>query len=188
MVRSSLESIDLELQNCQLCDLYRNGRAKPYWTDKSKYMLILEAPGKEEVEYNETLIGKTGRLFWNIMSEYQFLKEDFIILNSVNCRVLNGRKNGKPSELHREKCRVWLKLYIKSFKPEKIMVLGNYALHTITGEWGIGKFYNSNKLMTEMDLFGIKTKVIRSYHPSALIYDRKKEDQLRKSIEILKGK
>ena len=181
-----LKILDGQIQCCKDCNLYENGRAKPYWSEKSKYMLILEAPGKEEVENNETLIGKTGRMFWDMMTEYQFLKEHFIILNSVNCRVMNGNKNGKPSELHRDCCRKWIKAYIGVFKPEKIMLLGNYAIHTMTNEWGVGEFYKKDKLLTESDIFGIDTKLIRSYHPSAMIYNKEREKELRKSIELLK--
>lgn len=42
-------------------------------------------------------------------------------------------------------------------------------------------------LLTNEEIFGINIGVVRSYHPSALIYDKKKEDDLRKSIKLLKG-
>jgi uracil-DNA glycosylase family 4 len=95
--------------------------------------MLLEAPGKEEVENNEVIIGKTGRMLWDIMAEYQLRKQDFLIMNSVNCRVLNGKKNGKPSEAHRDCCRPWIRKYIKVFQPRKIILFGNFALHTILG-------------------------------------------------------
>lgn len=149
--------------------------------------MILEAPGKEEVENNEVIIGKTGRMLWEIMAEYQLTKEMFLILNSVNCRVMNGNKNGKPSEYHRYCCRPWLIKYFRVFRPKKLILFGNYAMHTILGEWGISKFYTENFLLTEERFSDINISVIRSYHPSALIYDKKKEDDLRKSIELLRG-
>lgn len=187
IAKRKLELLDEQIQNCKDCNLYGYGRSKPYWTEQSKYMLILEAPGKEEVENNEVLIGKTGRMWWDLASEYQLLKEDFIILNSVNCRVMNGNKNGKPSESHRECCRKWLKAYIRVFKPEKIVLMGNYALHTITGEWKIGEFYKKNLLMSKENVFDIDTTIIKSYHPSSAIYNKKdREKDLRKTLQFIK--
>lgn len=185
--KKMLEILDSQIQKCTECILHENGRAKPYWTENSRYMMVLEAPGKEEVENNEVIIGKTGRMLWDIMAEYQLTKEMFLIINSVNCRPMNGNKNGKPSEYHRKCCNPWLRKYIKVFKPKKIILFGNYAINTLLGEWGISKFYTGNILLTEEKIFDIKLNVIRSYHPSALIYDKKKEDDLRKSIKLLRG-
>lgn len=150
-------------------------------------MMILEAPGKEEIEGNIPLVGKTGRLFWDIMAEYQLKREDFIILNSVNCRSKKGNKNITPSEYHRTCCRPWLRKYIRVFEPEKILLMGNPSMHTILGEWGISKFYKENILLTEEKIFDITTEVIRSYHPSAMIYTKTREQDIRKSIQLLKG-
>ena len=182
--KRKLELLGQQIQGCKDCNLYENGRAKPYWSEKSKYMLILEAPGGQEVENNETLIGKTGIMWWDLAAEYQLLKEDFIILNSVNCRVVNKGKNGKPSEYHRNQCRQWLKAYIRVSAPEKIVLMGNYAMHTITTQWGISKYNNS---LTEENIFGIDVRVIRSYHPSSMIYNKKeREEDLRKTLKLIK--
>lgn len=121
------------------------------------------------------------------MAEYQLRKEDFLIVNTVNCRPMNGNKNGKPSEHHRNCCKPWIQKYIKIFQPDKILLFGNYALHAILGEWGIGKFYKEDMLLTKENVFGSIYSVVRSYHPSAMIYDKKKEQDIRKSIKLLKG-
>lgn len=121
------------------------------------------------------------------MSEYQLLKQHFLIINSVNCRVLNGNKNGKPSQYHRDQCRQWLRKYIKVFEPEKIMLFGNYAINTLLNEWGISKYINESMILTEEKIFDINTQVIRSYHPSAMIYNREREKDIRKSIELLRS-
>jgi len=184
--KKMLTLLDNQIQQCEECNLWENGRAKPYWSENSKYMMILEAPGKEEVEHNETLIGKTGRMFWNIAAEYQLRKQDFLIMNSVNCRVMNGKKNGKPSETHRDCCRIWLRKYIKVFQPRKLILCGNYALHTVLGLWGITKFYDESMLLTHEDIYGINVDVVKSIHPSAMIYSKDKEKDLRKSIELIK--
>lgn len=180
-----LELLDQQIQSCTRCNLYQNGRAKPYWNEYSKYMMVLEAPGKEEIQNNEVIIGKTGRMFWELLAEYQLTKNMFLIMNSVNCRVLNGRKNGKPSELHRDSCRDWIRKYIKVFQPDTLLLFGNYAMHTITGEWGINSFY-PNGLLTEEEIYDIKMNVIRSTHPSSMIYGGDARNKVIQSIEKFK--
>lgn len=68
------------------------------------------------------------------MAEYQLKRENFLIMNSVNCRSKKGNKNITPSEHHRTCCRPWLRKYIKVFKPDKILLMGNPSIHTILGE------------------------------------------------------
>lgn len=180
-----LRLLDNQIQKCTECELHTNGRAKPYWTENSKWMMLFEAPGKEEVEANEVICGKTGRMFWELLEEYQLTKDQFLIMNSVNCRVMDGRKNGKPSEYHRNMCRPWIRKYMKVFQPNIVLLFGNYSIHTILKEWGITKY---NGLLTEENLFdSINTKVIRCFHPSAMIYDKSKKDKILKTIKLFKS-
>lgn len=178
-----LTLLDAQIQSCERCNLYVNGRAKPFWTSETKYAMGLEAPSKEEIENNEPIIGKTGRFFWDLMSEFQFLKKMFLIFNSANCRVLNGNKNGKPSEYHRDCCRDWNRKYLKIVEPKKLILFGNYAIHTITGEWGVSKLSGTSSIE---NIFGIDMEVIRCYHPSSVIYDKSKEESIRECIQKLK--
>lgn len=182
--KKMLELLDSQIQSCQNYNLYQNGRAKPYWTERSKYMMILEAPGKEEVDSNEVIIGKTGRQFWELMEQFDLQKSQFLILNSVNCRVLNGNKNGKPSEAHRDACRSWIRKYVKVFEPEHLLLFGNYAMHTITGEWGVTKW---NATVSEETVYNINMQVIRSFHPSAMIYGGDKREMISESIKKFKS-
>ena len=50
---------------------------------------------------SQMLTGKTAKIFWELASEYQLVERDFVILSSVNCKMING----KPSEYHRDCCR-----------------------------------------------------------------------------------
>ena len=176
-----LKLLDKQIQNCQLCDLYKNGRTKPFWTNQAKYMMILESPGKQEVLNNEVLIGKTGKLFWLLIEEAGLNKNDFLIMNSVNCRVMNGNKQGKPSNYHLTTCNAWLRKYIKVLRPEKIILFGNYAIRTILDEWGISKY---NGIKSKKCLYGtIDSEVLRCYHPSACLYNPVTEIELQETLD-----
>lgn len=178
-----LELLDEQFQNCVKCSLYTNGKCPPYWTIHSKYAIVGEGPGENEVYNREPFIGKAGRHLWSIMSEFGLKKQQFLIVNSVNCRPIDGNKNGKPTQPQQDACRMWLRKYIKVVKPEKILILGNYAMNTMIGE-----------SMGIMNLNGIKefnnefqANYVLSVHPSMCIYkgyDGKR--MLRESIGIFK--
>lgn len=178
-----LTLLDKQIQSCTDCNLYENGRAKPWWTKNSKYMILLEAPGKTEVENNEVICGKIGDIFWPMLNEEGFTKADFLVMNSANCRSKKGNKNLIPSEYHRDCCRKWIRKYIKVFQIKKIVLMGNSAIHTITGNWGISKFIG----MTEnLNIFENNVEVIYSYHPSSIIYDKQKLNEIKNCFKWLK--
>ena len=61
-----LEFLDKKIQECKKCkNLYLNGMAVPFWTRNSRFLMIAEAPGKDEVKEDTRtpLVGKAGRLF-----------------------------------------------------------------------------------------------------------------------------
>ena len=178
-----LELLDGQILECKCCNLYENGRAKPYWTEKSKYLLLLEAPGKTETETGEPLTGKTGQMFWDLMAEQGLTKEMFMVINSVNCRSMKGSRNIPPSEHHRSCCRKWLKKYFQVFQPDKVVLMGNPSIHTALGVWGVSKVAGE---LTNEEVFGIYTTVIKSYHPSAMIYGPDKKENIVKCIQKLK--
>ena len=178
-----LSLLDEQIQKCKECNLYENGRAKLYWTKNSKYMGIVEAPGKDEVELNQPLVGKTGHMFWEMIEPLGLYKEDFLIINSVNCRSMKGNKNLIPSEYHRNQCRPWIKKYIKVFQPNKIILMGNASIHTITGMWGVTKLVG---ITEDMNVFDNDVKLIYCYHPSSVIYDQKKKNDIIECVKMLK--
>jgi len=181
-----LNLLDEQISNCKFCNLHVNGRCNPYWTEKyNGWFICGEAPGKEEILNNEPFIGTAGNKLWECMSLFKIFKEECFIINSANCRPVDGNKNGKPTELQRDRCREWLRKYFKVLQPNKILLLGNYAMHTFIGEWGIMSKYENNNLLTNKNIFGINVNVVKSVHPSMCIYQGEKgKEKLIKSIEL----
>jgi uracil-DNA glycosylase len=173
----TLTSLDRKILECERCSLYKNGRTIPYWTDKSRYMAILEAPGKDEVEKMTPTVGTAGRWLWEFMEYRGLKKEMFSIINSVNCRPVDGNKNGKPTPKELEMCSSWLKFYIKVLQPEKIMLFGAYAVKQILGITSPIKSINSK--IFEQELYEHKTKIVVTVHPAyASIYAKQDGDKL----------
>jgi len=163
-----LELLDDMMTKCEKCQLYSGGRVTPYWTSLSKYVIIGEAPGKEEVENNEPFIGKSGKILWEIMNRFGLRKEEFLIINTVQCRPTDGKKNLKPSTIQINLCKNIWKKYIKVLKPYRMILLGNYANGIIDGRYdGI---VNRNSTLRYSDEFDIE--YVCSVHPSYCIYNK----------------
>lgn len=178
-----LELLDGMISQCKDCTLYNGGRVKPHWTPMSVFAGLGEAPGKDEVEENEPFVGKAGDILGTSMSKQGFRKEQFLIINSVNCRPVVDGKNGKPTMDQIKLCHKWVRKYIKVVNPEKIIAFGNYARGSLNGIYsGIIK---NNGLVEHNGLFN--KFVIYSVHPAYSIYN--KEDgipMLDRSIRIFK--
>lgn len=183
-----LKLLDNQILSCKDCNLYKGGHCKPYWTKEyNGYFICGEAPGKNEVDKNEPFIGAAGGKLWDCMKQYGIAKEECFIINSANCRLVNGNKNGKPSEFHRDTCRKWIRKYFKILQPDKILLLGNFAMHTFVDEWGILKKYENN-LFTNEVIFDKNVDVVRSVHPSMCIYRGEDgKNKLLKSIGLFKN-
>lgn len=86
------------------------------------------------MDSNEPFIGTAGNKLWECAWKFGIEKKHCFIINSTNCRPIDGNKNGKPTELQRDRCRDWLRKYFKILQPKKILLLGNYAMHTFVNE------------------------------------------------------
>jgi len=179
-----LQLLDKQVQSCERCILYKNGRAKPYWTEKARFAILGEAPGRDEVVNNTPFIGKAGEKFWSAMESFGLYREDFLIINSVNCRPVKDGKNGKPTDEQMDVCRMWFRKYLKVLKPSKILTLGSYAYFTLTGNRSIMK--DINGVLDYNEEFG--TQVVYSVHPAYVIYNPEEgQKMLCESIKCFKG-
>lgn len=176
-----LELLDEQLLDCKECGLWTGGASKPYWTVNSKYAAIGEAPGEEEVN-TEPFIGKAGKHLWRIMKAHGFKKADFLIVNTVNCRPIDNQdRNTKPTKDQCEECFPFVRKYLKIVRPKKVILLGNFAVGTFTGEYTGILQKNGMKFYTDFGPF------ILSVHPSVCIYSgRKGEARLYESIKKFK--
>jgi uracil-DNA glycosylase len=168
-----LQLLDEQILACTDCDLHKNGRAKPYWSPNSQYVIIGEAPGKDEVTLNEPFVGRAGNILWNNMTA---LKMDFLVINSVNCRPVNGTKNGKPTEEQKFHCRKWRNKYITVLEPKLIFALGDHAVSCLLPETS-GSVKNNATMFYSV---GYNADVVRSVHPAYALYNSEQGTKLLK--------
>ena len=175
-----LELLDGMISQCTDCELHTGGRVKPYWTPMSIFCALGEAPGKDEVDQNEPFVGKSGEILGESMSKQGFRKEQFLVINSVNCRPVDGGANGKPTFDQIKTCHQWVRKYIKVVRPEKMIAFGNYARGSLNGSYqGIVSHNGWIETLEEYEMC-----VVYSVHPAYCIYQKEAGIKLlEKSIE-----
>jgi uracil-DNA glycosylase family 4 len=187
-----LNLLDSQVQSCTKCNLYSNGRSKPYWANTSQYGLLLEAPGKEEVVQNTPVVGSAGNKLWAELHEVGLERSDFLIVNSVNCRPVVENKNGKPTVEQTILCSDWVRKYLRIVKPTKMLVMGRYAIESFNRIVGgemlpTDSIVNNNGKITFVSFFDLQIHIVVSVHPAFCIYRPEKGIQaLKHSIEVFK--
>jgi DNA polymerase len=177
-----LQLLDEQILNCKRCGLHNGGRCKPYWTTRSRYAIVGEAPGSLEVVENTPFIGMAGQVLWGTINKITGLfRADFAIINSVNCRPTDGSKNLKPDKGDQYACKQWIRKFLKVIEPEKVLILGNYAMGTMLGRHsGIVKYNATEGLLNS---YFKNVPFVISVHPAYTIYN--KDDGLQKLEEAI---
>ena len=174
----SLDEIRKECEGCRKCSLAETrtnvvfGVGNPH----ADVMFIGEAPGEKEDLSGIPFVGAAGKLFDKYLVAVGIPREEVYIANMLKCRPPINR-DPKPEE--QDLCIEYLREQVRAVSPKLIVCLGRIAAmrlikpdFRITAEHGI---------WFERGAFS----VCAVYHPSALLRDpRKKDDMLADMMEI----
>ena len=181
-----LQLLDKQVKNCKKCELNSNGTAIPYWTPSSKYVIIGEAPGYNEVRQQTPFVGAAGKILTDALEDIGFKSKDFLIINSVQCRPQQGNRNAKPSEQQLGICQEYVRKYIKVINPEKILCLGNYAKNIFTSNiTGILRQRGTFKELPFHILGDKEYPVLFTIHPAYCIYNTEEGNPMLREDLIL---
>jgi DNA polymerase len=162
---------------CKECTI--KGVRVPSENNGSKVTILVEAPGEEETNQLKPLVGKTGRILWDLLKTINKQREDFNLVNSVSCRTMVGNANRKPSTAEIRYCSDNLKQDIKIQSPNIIVVMGHSAYVSLGGNPNtqMGSIVGSLFTWNEYDC-------IVTYHPSSIIYAMARGIEMKKKTEL----
>jgi uracil-DNA glycosylase len=139
-------------------------------------LFIGESPGKKEDEQGLPFVGTSGKLLDQFLQNIGLNVDDCYIANILKYRPPNNRDpNREEIKAHTP----YLVRQIEIIKPHVIVTLGNYATKFILSSCnaekmndiaGITQVHGKIKKIT---LNTNTYKVIPTFHPAALIYNRK---------------
>jgi len=182
-----LQLLDKQILLCKECELqfaFVEVRCKPWWTPNSRYVIVGEAPGAQEVKEQKPFVGQAGIILWRNIEYVMGLDRDsFAVINSVNCRPVRNNRNSKPTLTQQKACYPWVRKFIKLIKPEKVLILGNYAAGTMIGK-NIG-ITHLNGTTGKLQINNIPYTL--GVHPAYALYNQAEgEKKLRIAIEAFK--
>jgi DNA polymerase len=171
-VQRKWEELENRCKTCQKCSLSETRTNVVFGAGSrdAKLMFIGEAPGEKEDLSGIPFVGAAGKLLDKYLYAVDIDREDVFIANMLKCRP---PKNRDPKEQEQDLCIEYLREQVRLINPKIIVCLGRISAKRlikedfmITKEHGV--FYEKNGFT-----------ICAVYHPSALLRDpRKKEDML----------
>ena len=89
-----LHDLKLEAENCHKCDLYETRKNVVFGKgdEKSKILIIGEAPGQDEDKTGEPFVGRAGNLLDKMLAAIGLDRKKVYISNIVNYRPPDNRR------------------------------------------------------------------------------------------------
>lgn len=174
--RVSLESIASEVRACTRCPLHMHRiLAVPGEGPESVRVVVVgEAPGRDEDASGRPFVGSAGRILTSALASADLHREDVFITNVVKCRPPNNRV---PTRTEVETCTGrYLEAQIRLLRPKVILLLGKTAIRAVTG---LTAFPPGHLIRSQ----GVN--YVCTYHPAALLYNRKLKTTLESDIGLI---
>lgn len=175
-----LSELQKKCEECRACELWRTRTNVVFGTGdpNADIMFIGEAPGEKEDLSGIPFVGRAGQLFDRYLEAVGLDRGKVYIANTIKCRP---PKNRDPGPEEQAACLGFLREQTRIIDPKMIVCLGRIAAYRIISpDFKIsrdhGVFYErKGKILTAV------------YHPSALLRDpRKKDDMLADMMNIKK--
>lgn len=174
----SLDEIRKECEGCRKCSLAETrtnvvfGVGNPH----ADIMFVGEAPGEKEDLSGIPFVGAAGKLFDKYLVAVGIPREEVYIANMLKCRP---PKNRDPKPEEQDLCIEYLREQVRAVSPKLIVCLGRIsAMRLIKPDFRITAEHGT---WFERGAFSI----CAVYHPSALLRDpRKKDDMLADMMDI----
>lgn len=181
MQKSQWEQLYEQCENCRACPLYETKTNTVFGSgnQNADIMFIGEAPGQTEDELGKPFVGRSGKLLDLYLDAIGLSRDDVYIANILKCRP---PKNRDPKPEEEEACIGFLRTQLSLINPKIIVCLGRIAAFKIikpdfkiTSEHG--KWFKKGPFL-----------ICAVYHPSALLRDPRKRDDMMKDFLLIKEK
>jgi uracil-DNA glycosylase family 4 len=171
---------DLDCVGCPLRkEAHVEHKVPSYYYGKNyrELFIVAEAPGKNEDQQGEPMVGSAGRILWNLLDRVDL--SDVTIGNVIRCRPPDNRVP-TPEEIRC--CVKHLYRDLRKIKPKMVLLMGKTpAQALLKSKKAIAKLRNQGwyQLRVSEDL-SIDTYV--TYHPSVIHYDPDKKSVIESDL------
>ncbi len=158
------EALEAAVSQCTLCELHA-GRTHTVFgvgSRRADWLVIGEAPGKDEDLQGEPFVGRAGQLLNAMLLAVGLKREQVYIANILKCRPPNNR-DPRPEEV--VCCEPYLARQIALIQPRIILAVGRIAAQNLLKtETPIGKLRGTVHHYADTGI-----PLIATYHPAYLL-------------------
>jgi DNA polymerase len=158
------EALAAAVSGCTLCDLH-TGRTHTVFgvgNRQADWLVIGEAPGKDEDQQGEPFVGRAGQLLNAMLLAVGLQREQAYIANILKCRPPNNR-DPRPEEV--VCCEPYLARQIALIRPAIILAVGRIAAQNLLKtDTPIGKLRGTVHTYADTGI-----PVVATYHPAYLL-------------------
>jgi DNA polymerase len=127
-----------------------------------KFMVLGEAPGKQEAKEGKPFVGKSGKLVFSTLKSNDILRKDCWVTNVVKVRPKNNRT---PTEEEILEAMPSLRIEIAECKPHVILALGTVACKALFNKMDL-KISEVRGVPLEIMVNDTIFTVVPCFHPS----------------------
>jgi len=183
-----LKTVEIEIEACQKCDLWksRNNTVAGEGNSNATVIFIGEAPGYWEDLQGRPFVGAAGKLLDELLWRVGLSRGEVYISNILKCRPPDNRD---PCPLEVKMCTPFLDRQIKIVEPKLIMSLGRHSSCYILSKTGRKDIEGITRLRGKVygvNVLGLRILVIPTYHPAAALYNAKYQVGLEDDFRLLR--
>jgi DNA polymerase len=172
-----IDDLAKRIRICVKCPLHESRTLAVPGEGKAKFMVIGEAPGKQEDLAGRPFVGNAGRYLDHVLEGTGLEREDFFITNLVKCRPPANR-TPKSGEI--ETCTsLYLFEQIKLLDPKLILLLGTTAVKAMLGLKSVEEA--RGRIITQGE-----RSYIATYHPAVRFYREDLAQKIKEDFALLK--
>ncbi|MBQ2729509.1 MAG: uracil-DNA glycosylase [Clostridia bacterium] len=173
------EELEAACKSCYKCPLgeRRTNIVIGTGNKNADIMFVGEAPGADEDKTGIPFVGAAGKHLDKFLSAVGIDREDVYIANILKCRPPNNRD---PLPEEQDICIKYLREQVKLIRPKIIVCLGRIsAMRLIDPEFRITKMHGQFYKRGDFHICAV-------YHPSALLRDASKNEDMYKDMKAIK--
>lgn len=139
----------------------------------ARICIVAEFPGETEVYLKQPLVGRSGTHLWTELGKIGVRREQCYVTNVIKRRTQDQKHDKTP--VPADEMRKWEAILARELNElsnvQYILVLGNVALHALTGHKGIKKWRGSVLKFTREMGYRNDGQILVSYNPAFVLRD-----------------
>ena len=163
------ERLEQEVASCTKCGLHETRTQAVFGVGnrRAEWMIIGEAPGRDEDRQGEPFVGRAGKLLNAMLEAMGFAREDVYIANILKSRPPKNR-DPRPEEV--AACEPYLKRQITLINPKIILAVGRVAAQNLLKvDTPIGRLRGQRHEYPVSSEDMMRVPLVVTYHPAYLL-------------------